>query len=91
MNIDKYNPYKKGFDMLVADIQAHEAQTPESNGCKSCNRLREEVTKLRQFHHDQQELHERNDAVHKTNSILREQLAASQADNARLRECLEVR
>ena len=24
MNIDKYNPYKKGFDMLVADIQAHE-------------------------------------------------------------------
>ncbi len=26
MNIDGYNPYKKGFDMLVADIQSHEAE-----------------------------------------------------------------
>ena len=24
MNINGYNPYKKGFDMLVADIQRHE-------------------------------------------------------------------
>jgi len=26
MNIDGYNSYKKGFDMLVADIQRHEAE-----------------------------------------------------------------
>lgn len=26
MKIDGYNPYKKGFDMLVADIQSHEAE-----------------------------------------------------------------
>ena len=26
MNIDGYNPYKKGFDMLVADIQSQEAE-----------------------------------------------------------------
>lgn len=26
MNINKYNPYKKGFDMLVADIEAHESK-----------------------------------------------------------------
>ena len=26
MNIDGYNPCKKGFDMLVADIQSHEAE-----------------------------------------------------------------
>lgn len=24
MNINGYNPYKKGFDMLVSDIQSHE-------------------------------------------------------------------
>ena len=26
MKIDGYNPYKKGFDMLVADMQIHEAE-----------------------------------------------------------------
>lgn len=26
MKINGYNPYKKGFDMLVADIQSHEAE-----------------------------------------------------------------
>ena len=26
MKIDGYNPYKKGFDMLVADMQSHEAE-----------------------------------------------------------------
>lgn len=26
MNINGYNPYKNGFDMLVADIQSHEAE-----------------------------------------------------------------
>ena len=65
MNIDKYNPYKKGFDMLVADIQAHEAQITESNGCKSCDRLREEIDKLRQFHYDQQTIVEENEFLRK--------------------------
>lgn len=26
MKINGYNPYKKGFDMLVADMQSHEAE-----------------------------------------------------------------
>ena len=26
MKIDGYNPYKKGFDMLVADMQIHGAK-----------------------------------------------------------------
>lgn len=34
-----------------------------------------EIERLRKFHHDQQELHEMNEAVQQTNRLLREQLA----------------
>lgn len=29
MNINGYDPYKKGFDMLVADIKAHEKKAED--------------------------------------------------------------
>ena len=34
MNINGYNPYKKGFDMLVADIQEHEARCVTPSRCE---------------------------------------------------------
>ena len=34
MNINGYNPYKKGFDMLAADIQEHEARCVTPSRCE---------------------------------------------------------
>jgi hypothetical protein len=34
MNINGYNPYKNGFDMLVADIENHEARCVTPSRCE---------------------------------------------------------
>lgn len=34
MNINGYNPYKKGFDLLAADIQEHEARCVTPSACE---------------------------------------------------------
>lgn len=39
MNINGYNPYKKGFDMLVADIQEHEALDELAKQCWSFDHM----------------------------------------------------
>ena len=48
-----------------------------------------EIEKLRQFHHDQQELHEVNEALRQTNKILREQLAAVTKERDELKSCID--
>ncbi len=56
MNINGYNPYKNGFDMLVADIQEHEARcvTPSRSepfstklSAEGVNRLGDTIAALR--------------------------------------------
>ncbi len=56
MNINGYNPYKKGFDMLVADIQEHEARCVTPSRCEpfstklsaeGVNRLGDTIADLR--------------------------------------------
>ena len=56
MNINGHNPYKRGFDMLVADIQAHEGRcvTPSASEpfsatltAKGVNRLGDTIAELR--------------------------------------------
>ncbi len=57
-------------------------QTPESNGCKSCDRLREEITKARQTAQYWKDNHLAGNAEI-------DKLAALQAREAKLREALE--
>jgi hypothetical protein len=56
MNINGYNPYKKGFDMLVADIENHEARCVTPSRCEpfstklsaeGVNRLGDTIADLR--------------------------------------------
>jgi len=56
MNINGYNPYKKGFDMLVADIENHEARCVTPSKCEplstklsaeGVNRLGDTIAELR--------------------------------------------
>jgi hypothetical protein len=56
MKINGYNPYKKGFDMLVADIQEHEARCVTPSRCEpfsiklsvdGVNRLGDTIAELR--------------------------------------------
>ncbi len=56
MHINGYNPYKKGFDMLVADIKGHEARcvTPSRSepfstklNAEGVNRLGDTIADLR--------------------------------------------
>ena len=56
MHINGHNPYKKGFDMLVADIQEHEARCVTPSRCEpfsiklsadGVNRLGDTIADLR--------------------------------------------
>jgi hypothetical protein len=56
MNINGYNPYKKGFDMLVADIEEHEARCVTPSRCEpfstklsaeGVNRIGDTIAELR--------------------------------------------
>ena len=56
MHINGHNPYKKGFDMLVADIQEHEARCVTPSRCEpfsiklsadGVNRLGDTIAELR--------------------------------------------
>jgi hypothetical protein len=48
MNINGYNPYKKGFAMLVADIEHHTADQVDGDIHGECAR---EIARLRRIEH----------------------------------------
>ena len=77
----KYPPPSKQQTIVIMDklLELAEAYEVANDGKNYANELlakqSAEIEKLRQFHHDQQELHEMNEALQQTNNILREQLA----------------
>lgn len=67
---------EKVEEQLTAVTEAYEVANDGKNYANELlAKQSAEIENLRQFHHDQQELHEMNEALHQTNNILRQQLA----------------